>query len=169
MGMNRIGARTNTKASMFRVTKELTFCYGHRLLQYEGRCRHLHGHNGRVVITLAGSELDERGMLIDFGDIKTTIGAWIDQNLDHHTVLRHDDPLVGALREHGQPLLILDVNPTAENLAKRIFEEAKRLGFPVVEVEFWETASSRGVYAPLQGVISSLGQNGANHQTKLAT
>ena len=39
---------------MFRVTREIFFCYGHRLLNYEGKCRHLHGHNGRAVITLEG-------------------------------------------------------------------------------------------------------------------
>ena len=37
---------------MFRVTKEIHFCYGHRLLNYAGKCRHLHGHNGTAVIAL---------------------------------------------------------------------------------------------------------------------
>ena len=55
---------------MFQVTREIDFCYGHRLLNYEGKCKHLHGHNGRVVITLEASELDERGMVIDFSEIK---------------------------------------------------------------------------------------------------
>ena len=54
---------------MFRVSKEIDFCYGHRLLRYEGKCRHLHGHNGRAVIVLEGESLDERGMLVDFADI----------------------------------------------------------------------------------------------------
>src|ERR671929_242125 len=35
---------------MFRITRELHFCYGHRLLNYDGKCRHLHGHNGKAVI-----------------------------------------------------------------------------------------------------------------------
>ena len=58
---------------MFRVTREIEFCYGHRLLNYEGKCRHLHGHTGRAVITLQGSELDARGMLVDFAEIKRTV------------------------------------------------------------------------------------------------
>ena len=45
---------------MYRVTREIDFCYGHRLLNYEGKCRHLHGHNGRAVITLQGPELTLR-------------------------------------------------------------------------------------------------------------
>ncbi len=40
-----------------RVTREITFCYGHRLLEYNGKCRHLHGHNGRAVITLSAATL----------------------------------------------------------------------------------------------------------------
>ncbi len=52
--------------AMFRVTREIAFCYGHRLLNYDGKCRHLHGHNGRAVITLEGPDLDPRGMLVDF-------------------------------------------------------------------------------------------------------
>ena len=51
---------------MFRVTREFSFCYGHRLLEYGGKCRHLHGHNGRAVITLAAAELDPLGMVLDF-------------------------------------------------------------------------------------------------------
>ena len=56
---------------MFRVTREIEFCYGHRLLNYDGKCRYLHGHNGLAVIAIEGAELDHRGMLVDFSDIKT--------------------------------------------------------------------------------------------------
>ena len=61
---------------MYRVTREIEFCYGHRLLNYAGKCRHLHGHNGRAVITLQAPRLDERGMLVDFGDIKREVQRW---------------------------------------------------------------------------------------------
>ena len=37
---------------MFRVTREIDFCYGHRLLNYDGKCSYLHGHNGRAIITI---------------------------------------------------------------------------------------------------------------------
>ena len=77
---------------MFRVTREIEFCYGHRLLNYDGKCRHLHGHNGRAVITLQGAELDSRGMLVDFGEIKQKVQQWIDENLDHNMLLCRDDP-----------------------------------------------------------------------------
>ena len=55
---------------MYRVTREISFCYGHRLLEYSGKCRHLHGHNGRAIITLAAPALDPLGMVLDFDGIR---------------------------------------------------------------------------------------------------
>src|SRR4051794_31424621 len=109
---------------MYRVTREIAFCYGHRLLNYEGKCRHLHGHNGRAVITLEGPRLDDRGMLVDFGDIKREVQRWIDEELDHTMLLRRDAPVLPVLRDRGERVFVMDVNPTAENIARLIFERA---------------------------------------------
>jgi 6-pyruvoyltetrahydropterin/6-carboxytetrahydropterin synthase len=132
---------------MFSVTREITFCYGHRLLDYNGKCRHLHGHNGRAVITLAGDELDARGMVVDFTDLKRVVGGWIDETLDHKMLLRRDDPVLAYLRAQGEPVFVMDVNPTAENIARLIFEQAATAGFPVVEVKLWETEACCATYA----------------------
>ena len=132
---------------MFQVTREMLFCYGHRLLNYEGKCRHLHGHNGRVVVTLEGSQLDERGMLLDFSDIKRILQSWIDENLDHNMILRHDDPVLPALQERGERVFLMDVNPTAENIAKLIFDFTAAQGFPIVECRLWETPNCFATYA----------------------
>lgn len=133
---------------MFEVTKEIRFCYGHRLLNYDGKCRHLHGHNGRAVITLAAPTLDQLGMVADFSTIKRIIGGWIDAHLDHRMLLHKDDPVLSTLREQGEPVFVLDVNPTAENIAKLIFDFVKAQGFPVAEVRLWETDDSVAVYRP---------------------
>ena len=124
---------------MFTVTREFHFCYGHRLLNYNGKCAHLHGHNGKIEITLAKNELDELGMVMDFGDLKASIGSWIDEHLDHRMILAKDDPLADLLIRSGEPVYLLDVNPTAENLARLIFEQVQSLGFPVTKVKFRET------------------------------
>ena len=55
--------------TMYHITREIDFCYGHRLLNYDGKCRFLHGHNGRAVIKIAAETLDERGMVFDFSDV----------------------------------------------------------------------------------------------------
>lgn len=130
----------------FRISKHIDFCYGHRLMNYDGKCRHLHGHNGRVRIDLVGDSLDDRGMLVDLGDIKAGMKTWIDETLDHRMILRRDDPWVAVLAERGEPCHLMDENPTAENLAKMIYEQAKRNGFPVERVVLWETDDSFAAY-----------------------
>lgn len=131
---------------MFEVSQQIEFCYGHRLLNYDGKCRHLHGHNGRAVIVLRGEQLDSRGMLVDFSDIKKSVRTWIDNQLDHRMILCEDDPVVPFLKQQGEPLLLLKENPTAENIAKLIFEYTRDQGFPVVEVRLWETPNAFATY-----------------------
>jgi 6-pyruvoyltetrahydropterin/6-carboxytetrahydropterin synthase len=131
---------------MYRVSREIHFCYGHRLLNYDGKCRHLHGHNGRAVITLETAQLDSLGMVVDFSRIKRVVSAWINETLDHKMILHQDDPLLGYLRQQGEPIFTLDVNPTAENIARLIFDYTAGQGFPVVEVLLWETDDSCATY-----------------------
>ena len=131
---------------MFQVTREIRFCYGHRLLHYDGKCKHLHGHNGRAVITLEAENLDALGMVIDFSTIKRVVSGWIDAQLDHRMILHKDDPALPFLQKQGEPFFLMDVNPTAENIAKLIFDFARSQGFPVVEVKLWETDDSFAVY-----------------------
>jgi len=133
---------------MFRVTREIDFCYGHRLLNYNGKCKYLHGHNGRAVIAIEAEKLDHRGMVLDFSDIKKVVSTWIDDNLDHRMLLHRDDPAIASLSALGEPLHILDVNPTAENIARLIYEFTASQGFPIVEVRLWETPNCFATYAP---------------------
>ncbi|MEX0715975.1 MAG: 6-carboxytetrahydropterin synthase, partial [Planctomycetaceae bacterium] len=109
-------------------------------------CKSLHGHNGRAVIVMEGEELDARGMLVDFSDIKDALRTWIDDELDHRMILRDDDPALHTLRELGEPVFVIPDNPTAENIARLIFEHARAQGFPVVEVSLWETPRSFATY-----------------------
>jgi len=133
---------------MFQVTRELRFCYGHRLLQYDGKCRYLHGHNGRALITLAAASLDPLGMVVDFSEIKRVVGGWIDSHLDHRMILHRSDPLLSVLQTQGEPVFLLDANPTAEAIAQLIYDYTASQGFPVVEVRLWETEDSCAVYRP---------------------
>jgi 6-pyruvoyltetrahydropterin/6-carboxytetrahydropterin synthase len=135
---------------MFSVTREISFCYGHRLLEYGGKCRHLHGHNGRAVITLAAAELDPLGMVLDFSRLKRVVGGWIEENLDHKMLLHRDDPVLPLLRQQGEPVYMMEVNPTAENIARLLFEVTARQGFPVVEVKLWETETCFASYSAPQ-------------------
>jgi len=125
--------------------KRLTFCYGHRIRGHAGRCRHLHGHNAQVEIECRGS-LDGLGMVVDFAEIRDRVERWIRDNLDHRMVLADDDPLVEVLRAQGEPVYVLDAPPTAENLARLLFEAARDAGLPVTAVRFWETGTAMAAY-----------------------
>ena len=131
---------------MYQVTKHIDFCYGHRLLNYDGKCRHLHGHNGRVEVRIDADKLDARGMVHDFADIKEAIRNWIDETLDHRMLLHRDDPILPVLKQRGEAVYVMDENPTAENIAKLIFAQARSNGLAVVEVQLWETPTSSASY-----------------------
>jgi len=131
---------------MYRVTREIDFCYGHRLLNYDGKCRHLHGHNGKALIVLEAPTLDARGMLVDFGDIKRTVQRWVDETIDHTLILCRDDPILPVLQSHGERVYVTDDNPTAENIARLIYRQAAEAGLPVVEVVLWETPKCQASY-----------------------
>lgn len=131
---------------MHAITKTIHFSYGHRLLDYAGKCRFLHGHNGLLEVEIEADKLDRRGMVMDFSDVSRVIKGWLDEHIDHKMVLAKRDPLVKTLSATGEPLYLIEDNPTAENLAKHIYEQAHTLGIAVSEVRLWETPSSYARY-----------------------
>jgi len=131
---------------MYSVTKRIEFCYGHRLMNYDGVCRYPHGHNAVVEIDIHAEQLDARNMVADFGEIKTIVKGWIDRELDHKMILRNDDPLAAALQKMGDPVYLLDSNPTAERIAQLIFDKSREHGLPVARVTVWETPTSWATY-----------------------
>lgn len=94
---------------------------------YEGKCENLHGHNWHVTVRLAGEELDELGMLMDFRDAKGLLNKILDR-LDHK-YLNEVEPFD-------------EVNPTTENLAEYVAREMSRklpTGVDVSSVTCWES------------------------------
>lgn len=83
------------------ISKQFDFCFGHRVWRQvldkdlscnsKCKCRHFHGHQGTVLIYLEGSELDDRGMFLDFNDLNW-FKKWIDDILDHKMILDINDP-----------------------------------------------------------------------------
>ena len=96
---------------MFEVTVEAGFSSGHYLRNYRGKCENPHGHNYRVLVTLAGAELDEAGLLLDFKLLKTLLRPVVDR-LDHQ-MINELEPFT-------------ELNPSAENLARYFYQETAR-------------------------------------------
>jgi 6-pyruvoyltetrahydropterin/6-carboxytetrahydropterin synthase len=85
-------------------------------------------------------------MLVDFTEIKQTVQLWVDENLDHNLLLSKDDPILPVLQARGERVFVMDENPTAENIARLIFDQARLTGLPVVEVRLWETDRCHASY-----------------------
>lgn len=140
------------------ITRRFEFDAAHRVMGHEGKCANLHGHRYVAEVVCSAPELDELGRVIDFSIIKTVVGKWIDSHWDHTTILNINDPLRRVLESdeglrHGFPnknLALMDENPTAENMAKRLCSTAnyllKHLGIEVVSVRIFETPNCSAIY-----------------------
>ena len=133
---------------MYRVTEVVQFCYGHRLLRYQGKCAHLHGHNGRVEIEITSPTLDDQSMVVDFSRIGRIVKEWIDQNLDHRMILHRDDPLVSVLKANDEPVYLMASDPTAEAIARLVYDYAVSQGLEISQIRLWETDTSVAAYRP---------------------
>jgi 6-pyruvoyltetrahydropterin/6-carboxytetrahydropterin synthase len=85
----------------------------------------LHGHRYALEASFAAKKLDDLGRVIDFGIVRELLGSWIDEHFDHNTILSIKDKKLGEkiAAETGQKIFYLDENPTAENIAKFLFEK----------------------------------------------
>ena len=118
---------------MFEICVEHTFAAAHALRNYRGKCENVHGHNYRVQVGMEGAELDENGMLYDFTELKRRLRA-TSEYLDHQFL---------------NDLKPFDViNPSAENLARFIFEEIQKglENSSLAYVKVWETDTSCATY-----------------------
>ncbi len=126
------------------------FAYAHRLLNYDGKCANLHGHNGKVELEIEGLVNQDTGMLIDFVVLKERVVNPLMGLYDHATILQKGDPLLDTRVNLGN-LVTTTSPPTAETLAQYFLDYMlDELGYefngegPVVKkgkVRFWETTN----------------------------
>lgn len=123
---------------MYELTVEIPFSAAHCIPEHPGKCARLHGHSYRALITVAGEQLNEQGMLVDFGDLKQVCGEAIEP-LDHT-----------YLNEH---LAFANTVPTAEAIARHIHDAvapalAARLEgrARLAQVVVYESATSFATY-----------------------
>lgn len=131
---------------MHTITKEVYFCYGHRLMNHKGKCKNLHGHSVKASISITQEHLNEQGMVCDFSDLKKTVNAYIEEHLDHNFIVHKNDPIIPALKAQNERFLAIDEHPTAEVLSKMIYQHLKQQGLNVNQVVLWETASANACY-----------------------
>lgn len=148
--------------SQFMVSKEIEFDAGHRVPLHSSKCRNPHGHRYKVVANVAG-DLHERGsstgMVMDFGDIKLALTELVHDIFDHGFIVQRSDvDMMSALgidmAEDQKPdtsffgwkVIVVDWTPTAEEMARAIFEILRRRVGGLVSVDVYETPTSKATY-----------------------
>ncbi|MFW3441423.1 6-carboxytetrahydropterin synthase [Aliarcobacter butzleri] len=168
------------------ISKEFDFCYGHRVwsqtlnidfsLDACLKCRHLHGHQGKVIVHLESNELNN-SMVTDFKHLNW-FKAFLDDVLDHKFILDINDPLFSTLvpnikkedlikfdegyfsinltnfrneeLELYESYVVVDFVPTSENLSawflKIVQEKMNGLNIKVSKIEFLETPKSKSTF-----------------------
>lgn len=121
---------------MYTISKDFAFSAAHRLegLPPEHPCSREHGHNFIVRVTLRSYTLNDVGFVVDYNELKA-LGRFIDETLDH----RH-------LNE------VLDFNPTAENLARYLYDWCRERWPDVAAVSVSETPKTWATYSPPGGI-----------------
>lgn len=138
--------------NMYRLKTSSSFDSAHFLAGYEGKCANIHGHRWKIEAEFSGEKLaesgDKRGMLIDFGDIKSAVRALAD-SFDHALIYEEKTmraETVAALSAENFRLIAVPFRPTAENFAEYFYGKLKEEGLPVSSVAVYETPENCAVY-----------------------
>jgi 6-pyruvoyltetrahydropterin/6-carboxytetrahydropterin synthase len=135
-----------------RITKIYSFEMAHILQDYDGPCRNIHGHSYKLFVTVSGTPIQDesspkKGMVMDFKDLKAIVKDHIVMRFDHALVLnsKTDPGLIEGIKKHMEKLIIVDYQPTSENLAAD-FASIIRSHLPenvsLHNLRLWETATS---------------------------
>jgi len=139
------------------ITKQYRTETAHRLMDYDGKCSHLHGHSylWEVTAECDDNALTPNGMVMDFKDLKKSMDDLLDP-LDHALILQLDDPLLNdgidafkktiTATNGAEPRFFAWTNnPTAENMAMWLgvnLQSHMAAGIFIAKVRVWETATS---------------------------
>lgn len=109
-----------------RVSKEFSFETAHALDMHNSKCRNIHGHSYKLIVTVLGPVIEDNsqpnvGMVIDFTDLKDIVNEEVVDKLDHALILKSDSRFKG-IEKHNEKTIYVDYHPTCENLLKEIVE-----------------------------------------------
>lgn len=135
---------------VIRITKEFRFEGAHALQNYDGKCRHIHGHSYILYVTIKGRPEEEQssrknGMLMDFTDLKAVVSRTIIEPFDHALILRRDAALAQELSRAYRNVVLTDFQPTCENLIShfaRLLREQLPEQVQLFSLRLYETATS---------------------------
>jgi len=137
---------------MYILKTEHDFDAAHFLKDYDGKCRNIHGHRWKVVVSVGDMKLQQegnmRGMVVDFSKLKSDVREMAD-HFDHKLIIEEESlrPVtLKVLEEEGFEIISLPIRPTAENFAKYFYDKMSEKGYHVVETMVYETPNNCASY-----------------------
>lgn len=137
---------------MYILKTEQSYDSAHFLMDYEGKCRNIHGHRWRIIIEIKTEELQTtkqlRGMCVDFSTLKAELKEETEY-FDHALIIEKDslkEKTVLALEEEDFKIVEVDFRPTAENFSKYFYERFKAKGYSVKCATVYETPTNSASY-----------------------
>jgi 6-pyruvoyltetrahydropterin/6-carboxytetrahydropterin synthase len=132
---------------MIKIVKQIRWSMGHRLVKgYPHKCKNAHGHEYLAEIEVGCEELNEHDFVMDFSIIKERLKTWIDDKLDHGFLCcEKDTEMIEFLRKTNQKHFTVKDNPTAEVIAKLLFDKGSELIGYITKVTVWETPDSYAI------------------------
>ena len=128
---------------------ENCFDGAHFLKKYQGKCKNLHGHRWKVIVTLEADYIfDGSGITIDFTEIKEMLKKEVDI-FDHKFIYEKDSlkkDTVFCLQSEGFDICEVAFAPTAENFAIYFYNVIHEKGYKVKKVNVYETPNNCVIY-----------------------
>ncbi|GAA4273362.1 6-carboxytetrahydropterin synthase [Aquimarina gracilis] len=141
--------------SKIRITKRFSFETAHALYGYDGKCRNVHGHSYKLSVTVIGNPITDTsnvkwGMVIDFGDLKKIVKEDIEDVFDHATIFNKNTPHLELAREletRGHDVILVDYQPTSENMVIDFAERIKKRLPDTIELHSLKLQETETAYA----------------------
>ena len=116
----------NNCMKKIRISKEFRFETAHALDMHDSKCRNLHGHSYKLIVTVLGEPIEDEsksdvGMVMDFTELKKIVNENVVDKLDHALVLKSDSRFKGIEKENTKTIYV-DYHPTCENILLEIVE-----------------------------------------------
>lgn len=142
--------KTKFKMAKIRITKEFNFEMAHALHNYDGLCKHIHGHSYKLFVTVIGTPCKDEnnpklGMVIDFGELKKIVNQQIVNIYDHALVISQKAREVIPKHQMFEKTMVVNYQPTSENMlihfAEKIQKELPKK-VKLHSIKLYETATS---------------------------
>lgn len=137
---------------MFILKSEVEFDLAHFLNDHKGKCKNIHGHRYKLIVKVKNSELgsgENRGMVIDFKDLKTylkKIKDYYDHKLIIEDIIDNKELIDFFETQNTFDILLCNYRPTAEEMSRDIYNKLKNMGLDIYEVELFETPTNSCIY-----------------------